>query len=134
MVDSDADDATADVAARFDLIEQGQAALQTKFDTISNQLQLLLNAPRGNVVPPNPPPPPPPPPPAPNAAIPISRRRLDTSSLEKLHGDISLVDFKTWRNRWDDFGRLNQLSTYPVEEQTAALRLSLDTSMQKLLK
>ncbi|EFX64919.1 hypothetical protein DAPPUDRAFT_117723 [Daphnia pulex] len=139
MADSDADDATADNAARFDLIEQGQAALQTKFDMISNQLQLLLNAPRGNIVPPNPPPPPPPPPPgpgppAPIAAVPVSRRRLDTSSLEKLHGDISLVDFKTWRNRWDDFGRLNQLSTYPVEEQTAALRLLLDTTMQQTVE
>ncbi|XP_045027944.1 uncharacterized protein LOC116934230 [Daphnia magna] len=130
----DADDAAADAAARFDFLEQGQAALQTKFDTISNQLQLLLNAPRGNIVPPNPPPPPPPAPPAPTAAIPTPRRRLDTSSLEKLHGDIPLVDFKTWRNRWDDFGRLNQLSTYPVEEQTAALRLSLDTTMQQTVE
>ncbi|KZR99048.1 Uncharacterized protein APZ42_005255, partial [Daphnia magna] len=102
--------------------------------TISNQLQLLLNAPRGNIVPPNPPPPPPPPQLAPTAAIPTPRRRLDTSSLEKLHGDIPLVDFKTWRNRWDDFGRLNQLSTYPVEEQTAALRLSLDTTMQQTVE
>ncbi|XP_045023347.1 uncharacterized protein LOC123467548 [Daphnia magna] len=50
----DADDAAADAAARFDFLEQGQAALQTKFDTISNQLQLLLNAPRGNIVPPTP--------------------------------------------------------------------------------
>ena len=53
--------------------------------------------------------------------------------LEKLQGSISLVDFKTWR-RWDDFGRLNQLSTYPAEEQTAALHPSLDTTMQQTVE
>jgi hypothetical protein len=58
MVDFDANDAATEFAAHFYLSEQGQAALQTKFDTISNQLHLLLNALRGKVVPPNPPPPP----------------------------------------------------------------------------
>jgi hypothetical protein len=45
-----------------------------------------------------------------------------------------LVDFKTWRNRWDDFGRLNQLSTYLVVEHIAALRLSQDTTMQQAVE
>ena len=127
-------DEADNVAARFDSIEQGQADLQTKFDTITNQLQILLAASHGNitsqrqVIPPQ------------QQAIPAippataPRRRLDTSSLEKLQGDFLLVDFKTWRNPWDDFGRLNQLSTYPVEEQTAALRLSLDITMQQTVE
>ena len=129
-------DEANNVAARFDLIEQGQADLQTKFDTITNQLQILLAASHGNVASQRQVIPPPPQQQAIPAITPATapRRRLDTFSLEKLQGDISLVDFKTWRNRWDDFSRLNQLSTYPVEEQTAALRLSLDTTMQQTVE
>ncbi len=121
------------VAARFDLIKQRQDDLKTKFDTITNQLQILLPASHGNpaqqrqTTPPQP---------LLQATPPATtpKRCLDTSSLEKLQGDISLVDFKTWRNRWDDFGRLNQLSTYLVEEHIAALHLCQDTTMQQAVE
>ena len=44
------DDAADNVAARFDLIEQRQADLHTKFDIITTQLQLLLAASHGSPV------------------------------------------------------------------------------------
>lgn len=124
-----------DDEARIDAIEQGQAAMQQNLATISAQLQQLLAG-----LTPQPP----------TAQISVvqpavqpvtqppvqqtQRRRLETSSLEKLHADCTLLDFRSWRNRWQDFCRLNQLASYPLEEQTAALRLSLDTSMQQVVE
>ena len=62
------------------------------------------------------------------------RRRIDPSGLEKLQGDVRLPQLRTWRNRWNDFCQLNQLATYPANEQTAALRMTLDPSMQQVVE
>lgn len=57
-------------------------------------------------------------------------RRIDPSCLDKLHGDESLSQFRSWRNRWNDFCQMSQLSTYPASEQMAAFRMVLDQAMQ----
>ncbi|KAI9551307.1 hypothetical protein GHT06_002507 [Daphnia sinensis] len=62
------------------------------------------------------------------------RRRIDPSCLDKLHGDASLSQLRTWRNRWNDFCQLNQLSTYPPNEQMAAFRMVLDPAMQQIVE
>ena len=62
------------------------------------------------------------------------RRRIDPSCLDKLHGDASLSQLRTWRNRWSDFCQLNQLVTYPVSEQMAAFRMVLDPDMQQIVE
>jgi hypothetical protein len=36
-------------------------------------------------------------------AIPHQRLRLDPSSMDKLHGDITVSLLRSWRNRWKDF-------------------------------
>ncbi|EFX60320.1 hypothetical protein DAPPUDRAFT_278059 [Daphnia pulex] len=41
----------------------------------------------------------------------VQRRRIDPSCLDKLHGDASLAQLRTWRNHWSDFCQLNPLST-----------------------
>lgn len=62
------------------------------------------------------------------------RRRIDTSCLEKLHGDASLAQLRSWRNRWNDFCHLNQMNAYPVNEQMAAFRMALDPAMQQVVE
>ena len=37
------------------------------------------------------------------------RRPIDTSMMEKLHADVTLATLKLWKNRWDDFCRLNRI-------------------------
>ena len=64
----------------------------------------------------------------------VQRRRIDPSCLDKLHGDASLSQLRTWRNRWSDFCQLNQLITYPVSEQMAAFRMVLDPDMQQIVE
>jgi hypothetical protein len=54
--------------------------------------------------------------------------------MEKLHGDASLSLLRSWRNRWNDYVALNQLSSYPVGEQMAALRMALAPSMQQVVE
>lgn len=54
--------------------------------------------------------------------------------MEKLHGKTFLSQFRTWRNRGGDFCELNQLTTYPVNEQMADLRMVLYPATQKLVK
>ena len=61
------------------------------------------------------------------------RRRIDTSCLEKLHGDASLAQLRSWRNRWNDFCYMNQLNAYPVNE-LAAFRMALDPAMQQVVE
>ena len=51
------------------------------------------------------------------------RRRLDTSGVDKLHGDVTIPLLRSWRNRWNDFVELNQLATYSGSEQMAAFRM-----------
>ncbi|XP_032796134.2 homeotic protein female sterile-like [Daphnia magna] len=67
-------------------------------------------------------------------ALPPARRRIDPSGLEKLNGDVQLPQLRTWRNRWNDFRQLNQLSSYPQNEQTAAFRMAVDPSMQQVVE
>ncbi len=62
------------------------------------------------------------------------RRRIDTSCLEKLHGDASLAQLRSWRNRWNDFCHLSQLNAYPANEQMAAFRMALDPAMQQVVE
>ena len=62
------------------------------------------------------------------------RRRLDTSGVEKLHGDITIPLLRSWRNRWNDFAELSQLATYPVSEQMTAFRIALDPAMQQVVE
>ena len=96
--------------------------METQLDNIAQQLQVLIAAAGGGgglVV-------------QPIAAN--QRRRIDPSGLEKLQGDVRLPQLRTWRNRWNDFCQLNQLATYPANEQTAALRMTLDPSMQQVVE
>ncbi|XP_046438430.1 uncharacterized protein LOC124189960 [Daphnia pulex] len=67
-------------------------------------------------------------------AVPHPRRRLDPSGMDKLHGDITISLLRSWRNRWNDFAELNQLLTYPVTEQMAAFRITLDSTMQQVVE
>jgi hypothetical protein len=67
-------------------------------------------------------------------ALPSARRRIDSSGWDKLNGDVQLPQLRTWRNRWNDFRQLNQLSSYPPNEQTAAFRMALDPSMQQVVE
>ncbi len=76
------------------------------------------------------PPPPPPPPPEGSGG----RRRINVASMEKMEGDISLRNFQSWRNRWNDLCRLEQIASHPVAEQTAALRMCLSPSMQQIVE
>lgn len=62
------------------------------------------------------------------------RRRLDPSGVDKLHSDISIPLLKSWRNRWNDFAELSQLAIYPNSEQMAAFRMTLDSTMQQVVK
>lgn len=62
------------------------------------------------------------------------RRRLDPSGVDKLHSDISFPLLKSWRNRWNDFVELNQLASYPITEQMAAFRMTLDPTMQQVVE
>ncbi len=64
----------------------------------------------------------------------LQRRRLDTSSVEKLHGDVTIPLLRSWRNRWNDFAELSQLATYPGSEQMAAFRMALDPAMQQVVE
>ncbi|KAK4024871.1 hypothetical protein OUZ56_010366 [Daphnia magna] len=58
----------------------------------------------------------------------------DTSSVEKLHGDVTIPLLRSWRNRWNDFAELSQLATYPGSEQMAAFRMALDPAMQQVVE
>jgi hypothetical protein len=62
------------------------------------------------------------------------RRRLDTSGVDKLHGDVTIPLLRSWRNRWNDFVELNQLATYSGSEQMAAFRMALDPAMQQVVE
>ncbi len=66
--------------------------------------------------------------------LPPQRRRLDLSGVDKLHSDISISPLKSWRNRWNDFVELSQLAGYPITEQMAAFRMTLDPPCSKLSK
>ena len=67
-------------------------------------------------------------------AVRMHHRRLDSSSLVKMTADISLADFRSWRNNWNDFCQLNQIDNYTRQEQAAAFRMALDPSMQQTLE
>ncbi|EFX69815.1 hypothetical protein DAPPUDRAFT_113300 [Daphnia pulex] len=109
----DAIDAVAAVGNRIDLMEAGHTNITTQLATITQQLANLIGAP----------PPPPGPGPGIPAPQPSTRRRLDPSTMEKLHGDASTSLLRSWRNRWDDYAALNQMTSYPAAEQMAALRI-----------
>eukprot|EP00095_Tigriopus_kingsejongensis_P008426 snap_masked-scaffold3865_size7271-processed-gene-0.0 protein:Tk08426 transcript:snap_masked-scaffold3865_size7271-processed-gene-0.0-mRNA-1 annotation:"hypothetical protein DAPPUDRAFT_117723" len=72
--------------------------------------------------------------PPPPAAHPTPHRTIDTRNVERLDVDVSISDFRTWREQWDCFSAQNRLSQYPNEEQTAALRGTFTTKMVKSIK
>lgn len=136
---SDAMDAAVAAANRIDAVEQLQTQMSAQLTGIAQQLQLLLGGgggaggggaggggaggvgaggggggTGGGGAP--------------------QRRRIDTSCLEKLHGDASLAQLRSWRNRWNDFCHLNQMNAYPVNEQMAAFRMALDPAMQQVVE
>ena len=131
----DALDAAAAAAAaataatgRLDAVERHQLTMTTQLARIAQQLQALLNPGGGG---------------GGGGAggaggggggSATQRRRIDPSCLDKLHGDASLSQLRTWRNRWSDFCQLNQLVTYPFSEQMAAFRMVLDPDMQQIVE
>ena len=56
-------------------------------------------------------------------------RQINFPNLESLPADVSLHNFATWRKKWNDYCRLQRISTYPRLEQISALRLVLSTRM-----
>jgi hypothetical protein len=124
----DAIDAMTAVGNRIDAVQLGQTNITTQLANIKTQLAALIGVqtapglPAAGVA----------------ASIPVvqptTRRRLDPSTLEKLHGDVSISLLRSWRNRWDDYAALNQLSSYPAAEQMTALRMCLDPSMQQVVE
>ena len=62
------------------------------------------------------------------------RRRLDSSGVDKLHDDITISLLRSWRNRWNDFAELSQLTTYTPAEEMAAFWMALDPSMLQLVE
>ena len=58
-----------------------------------------------------------------------NRRRINVSTLEKLPADVSLRNYLTWMKKWDNNGKLEHMSSYPMDEQLAAFRLSLSDPM-----
>lgn len=51
-----------------------------------------------------------------------------------MEGDITLRDFISWRHRWKDLCRLEQIYSHPVAEQTSAFRITLSVSMQQVVE
>ena len=62
------------------------------------------------------------------------RRHLDPSNLAKLSADVTLVQLQSWRRGWDDYACLSGLSSLPVMEQGAILRLTFDSSMRQVVE
>ena len=62
------------------------------------------------------------------------RRPIDTSKIDKLHGDVSVATVKLWVNRWSDFSNLNWLDEYPVTKQASVLWMAMDVSMQRVVE
>ena len=83
--------------------------------------------------PPAPPLPPPPPEANPPGGRDDRRSRLNVSNIDKLDADITLRDFITWRGKWEDYCRLDRVSSYPIEEQRSALRMTFSTPMQQVV-
>jgi hypothetical protein len=61
------------------------------------------------------------------------RTRLDTSGVDKLYGDVTIL-FCSWRNRWNDFVELNQLARYSGSELMAAFRMASDPAIQQVVE
>jgi hypothetical protein len=62
------------------------------------------------------------------------RTRLDTSGVDKLYGDVTILFLRSWRNRWNDFVELNQLATYSGSEQMAAFCMASDPAIQQVVE
>ena len=58
---------------------------------------------------------------------------LQVTGLEQMDPEIKLQDFATWRNRWNDFCRLQQVHSHPIASRTAALRQALGLPMQRVV-
>jgi len=62
------------------------------------------------------------------------QRSISINGLEKMEHDISLRDFTTWRHKWINFFHIGHIGTYPMQEQTSALRMVLSTQMLQTQK
>jgi hypothetical protein len=97
----DAFDAVTAVGNRIDAVELGQTNITTQLANITTQLAALIGVPTAPGLP------------AAGAAAeipvvqPTTRRRLDPSSMEKLNGDVSISQLRSWRNRWDEYAALS---------------------------
>lgn len=69
------------------------------------------------------------PPTLPVAGRPTRDRPINVSGLDKMAHDMTLLDFDTWRTKWDDFCRVNHVDAYPQNQQTSAFRMALSTKM-----
>ncbi len=139
------------------VMQQEQLQIRTAQDNIADQLQQIRDAILARPFHPPPPPPPPPPPAgARNAGrvvggwmrhdgavggvgdvggtISSGQKPLHVSGLEPMDLDIKLQDFATWRNRWNDLCRLQQVHLHPLASQTAALRQALGLPMQRVVE
>ena len=63
-----------------------------------------------------------------------NRGRINVGSIEKLEGDVTLQEFQTWRNRWNDLVRLERIGDHSAAEQSAALRMCFAPSMQQIVE
>ena len=69
-------------------------------------------------------------PPNPAGAVRRAHERpINVSGLEQMAHDISLLDFSTWKAKWDDFVKVNHVGSYPRDQQVSALRMALSTQM-----
>ena len=110
---ADALAAATAAGSRIDTLEQ-------QFLLISGQLQTLVTAATAG-----------------GGGAPVAvhqRTRLDTSGVDKLYGDVTILFLRSWRNRWNDFVELNQLATYSGSEQMAAFCMASDPAIQQVVE
>ena len=113
---------------RMEAIETQLANFGGQFQALMTAMQALQPAPVNRAVPVTQPP-------ASAAAVATDRRRhLDPSNLAKLSADVTLVQLQSWRRGWDDYACLSGLSSLPVMEQAAILRLTFDSSMRQVVE
>jgi hypothetical protein len=101
---ADAVDKAVAVGNHMNAVKTGQAVLATQITAITQQVAALAATSDTAPAPPR----------SVNSTSPIAaastqRRRLDPSSMEKLHCDASLSLLRSWCNILNDYAALNQL-------------------------
>ena len=72
-------------------------------------------------------------PPATTPSEPHTSGRINISGMDQLPGDVSLCDFLTWRQKWNDFSNLENLSRFTATDQMAALRMVMSLDMLRTM-